>query len=152
MSELFQSIRINFQSKWDNYMASLINRVSLNILSQIWLNKKHINITDINWTHINVILKFKQEYWSNNQTSDSTIIKRLNNVFMNDKETINQFWPMFPFYTPWKHQKTERIVTLARNGSTFPGIKAFILVSKYRFNLNNIYKCYMKTSCAVKYQ
>ena len=34
------------------------------------------------------------------------------------------FWPMFPFYTPWKHQKTfvfrgYKMGTLAKNGLTY---------------------------------
>ena len=37
--------------------------------------------------------------------------------------TLTHFWPMFPFHTPWKHQKTEgrnwgyKLGILARNGS-----------------------------------
>ena len=64
-------------------------------------------------------------------------------VFMNDNETINQFLANVPILYPLKKPENrkfsgvfsgDKIVTLARNGSTFWGIKAFIQASKYRFN------------------
>ena len=64
-------------------------------------------------------------------------------VFMNDNETINQFLANIPILYPLKTSENRKfsgvfrgykIVTLGRNVSSFPEIKAFIQASKYRFN------------------
>ena len=49
------------------------------------------------------------------------------------KISLTHFWPMFPFYTPWKHQKTKvfwfsgvfrgyKMGTLVRNGLKFKNL------------------------------
>ena len=29
--------------------------------------------------------------------------------------SLTHFWPMFPFYTPWKHQKTKGFLVFSRD-------------------------------------
>ena len=54
--------------------------------------------------------------------ADTSFNKQIQKAICAIPPTLTHFWPIFPFYTPWKHQKTEgrnwgyKLGILARNG------------------------------------